>query len=151
MQSVDKTGWRQVPRSLFLAAAVMLLCEARASALDLFASHRVEVQFATSDGKPLADAEVRVYAPGDLQHVVRTGRTDAEGRFEFPADRDGLWSAEARTATEVARASIRVGGGKGEAGKTDDKTASYILVGALVVLLGVGIALRRLGRRARRR
>ena len=84
-------------------------------ALDLFATHEVTVQFATADGKPMADAEVKVYAPGDSAHVVKTGKTDKNGKFEFGTDRDGLWTAEARLGGDIARATIRVGSGSGAA------------------------------------
>ena len=39
-----------------------------------------------------------------------TGRTNSQGKFVFEADRDGMWTAEAHTAAEVARVMIRVGG-----------------------------------------
>ena len=87
-----------------------LLCNSPAGALDLFATHEVTVQFATADGKPMADAEVSVFAPGDLTHAVKTGQTDKDGKFEFGTDRDGLWTAEARSGGEIARATVRVGG-----------------------------------------
>ena len=58
----------------------------------------------------MANAEVRVFAPGDPKTPAVTGRTDAEGKFVFAADRDGFWSAEARSADQVARLMIRVGG-----------------------------------------
>ena len=67
-----------------------------AAALDLFARHQVTVQFATPDGKPMADAEVRVFAPGKTGTPTLTGRTDSSGKFEFSADQDGFWRAEAR-------------------------------------------------------
>ena len=82
-----------------------------AAAFDLFGTrHEVTVQFATADGKPLANAEVRVFAPGEPKVPAETGRTDAEGKFVFEADRDGFWSAEARSADQVAHLMIRVGG-----------------------------------------
>src|SRR6202012_4788837 len=90
------------------------LCNSPAAAFDLFATHEVSVQFATADGKPMAGAEVKVYAPGDAKTVVKTGKTDQDGKFSFGTDRDGLWTAEAHTGSEVARASVRVGGGAGE-------------------------------------
>lgn len=93
-----------------LAAALAVFGASPARAFDLFATHEVTAQFASADGKPIANAEVTVFAPGDARTPVETGRTDAQGKFVFPADRDGLWSAEARTKSEVARVMIRVGG-----------------------------------------
>ncbi len=45
----------------------------------------------------MANAAVRVFAPSDLTTPTETGRTDAQGKFVFGADRDGMWTAEART------------------------------------------------------
>src|SRR6266849_5606261 len=68
---------------------------------------RSNAQFAPTDGRRRAGAEVRVFAPGNSSRIARTGRTDAEGKFVFDADRDGFWSAEARNADYVARIMIR--------------------------------------------
>jgi hypothetical protein len=115
-------------------AAGFLACLATgptAAAIDLFARHQVTVQFATSDGKPMADTEVRVFAPGEPNRPALTGRTDSEGKFEFGADRDGLWSAEARNGGEVARATVRVGGQEAQR----EPISPLWLIGGLVVLL----------------
>ena len=88
----------------------LLLLPSSSVDFDLFATHEVTVQFATQDGKPLANAEVQVFPPGDAKNPVITGRTDAEGKFVFEADQDGFWSAEAKDADQVARVMIRVGG-----------------------------------------
>ena len=92
---------------LILLLALVLfaaLTPGPAAAFDLFARHQVSVEFATADGKPLADAEVRVFAPGKANSPVLTGRTDSKGKFEFPADEDGFWTAEARGPdNEIAR------------------------------------------------
>lgn len=96
--------------AFLLAASVCLFAESPACAFDLFATHQVTAQFATAAGKPMANAEVRVFAPGDPRTPVETGHTDSTGKYAFTADRDGMWSAEARTKDEVARVMIRVGG-----------------------------------------
>jgi len=138
----------------FIALAVMLscfaleLCNSPAGALDLFATHEVTVQFATPDGKAMGNAEVNVYGPGDPTHVVKTGKTDKDGKFEFGADRDGLWTAEARVAGEVARATIRVGGSDSD---QHDGPSPYLLIGALGVLLIMAVCYRFLRSRARER
>jgi len=116
-------------------------------AVDLFARHEVTVQFASPDGKPLADAEVRVFAPGNPQHPAVTGRTDAHGKFEFPADADGFWSAEARSGGEIARIMVRVGG-PGQGGQ--EKLSPYWLLGGLFLLLVLAFAFRIARARARR-
>ncbi len=119
-----------------------------AAALDLFARHEVSVQFATADGKPLANAEVRVFAPGKPNQPARTGRTDSEGKFEFPADEDGFWTAEARSGDEIARAMVRVGV-PGE--QTAEPPSPIWLIGALLLLLALAFGLRIARARIRRR
>jgi len=133
-------------RFIGLVFLALSLCKSPAAALDLLATHQVTVQFATQDGKPMADAEVSVFAPGDLTHPVKTGRTDKDGKFEFGTDRDGLWTAEARNGVEVARATIKVGTGSGE--DRNDRSA-YWLVGALGVLLAMAVLFRFLRARTR--
>jgi Domain of unknown function (DUF4198) len=132
---------------LLFATAACLGVESPARAFDLFATHEVTAQFATVAGQPMANAEVRVFAPGDLQTPVATGRTDANGKFVFPADRDGMWSAEARTKTEVARVMIRVGG---PAQQQPSRVSPFIVIGGLVLLLALALWYRVLRLRNRR-
>jgi nickel transport protein len=134
-------------RALFAGVFVACLASSPAAAIDLFARHRVTVQFATSEGKPMADTEVRVFAPGEPNRPALTGRTDSEGKFEFGADRDGLWSAEARNGGEVARATVRVGGGQEQ--QKDEPISSIWLIGGLLVLLAIAFwyRLKRIRRR----
>jgi hypothetical protein len=139
---------RSAARRLRIAATIVvfLLIGARpAAAFDLFATHEVTAQFATADGKPMANAEVRVFAPGEPNIPVETGHTDANGKFVFDADRDGLWSAEARTRSEVARVTIRVGGPSERRGWLNP----FAVLGALGLLLVVAFwyRLRRIGPR----
>jgi hypothetical protein len=124
-----------------------LLVPAHAVALDLFATHEVTVQFATQDGKPLANAEVQVFAPGDPKTPAATGRTDAEGKFAFAADQDGFWSAEAKGADQVARVMIRVGG---ESQNSQSWVSPYLVIGVLAILLALAIWYRVLRARSRR-
>jgi hypothetical protein len=118
-----------------------------AAAQSLFAQHEVSVQFATSDGKPIADAEVRVFAPGQPSRPALVGRTDSTGAFKFPADTDGLWSAEARSGSEIARVTVRVGGSTKEA----EPLSPLWLIGGLLLLLVLAVAYRVARARLRRR
>jgi len=138
---------RRMATAAFLAVSAGLcsIPVSRAVALDLFAAHEVTAQFATPDGKPMVNAEVRVFAPGDPSKVALTGRTDAGGKFVFDADRDGFWSAEARSADYVARVMIRVGA---EA-EPHSGPSPFLIIGVLVVLLGLAIWYRLLRARAR--
>jgi hypothetical protein len=135
-------------RAAAFSAAVALLCFVAgwpSGAFDLFTRHEVTVQFATPDGKPMANAEVRVFAPGDPNRTALTGRTDATGKFVFDADRDGLWSAEAGSTDYVARVMIRVGG---EA-QPQNWLSPLVLVGFLAVLLAIAVWYRLLRARTR--
>ena len=134
-------------RAVLAAIVVACLVPSPAAPLDLFARHNVTVQFATSDGKPMADTEVRVFAPGQLNRPAFTGRTNSEGKFEFGADQDGLWSAEARNGSEIARATVRVAGQE----QKDEPLSPYWLFGGLLVLLAVAVASRILRAWTRRR
>jgi hypothetical protein len=127
MHSVLSSRLGQVARA---AVCLVALWSTPAAALDLFARHTVTVQFATSDGKAMADAEVLVFAPGQPGRPALTGRTDSEGKFEFSADTDGLWSAEAHSASEVARVMVRVG-----AETPSEPPSPFWAVGGLLLLL----------------
>ena len=137
-------------RLAFLVLTLMIafvLTPSPAIAFDLFATHQVTAQFATQDGKPLANAEVQVFAPGDSRTPVITGRTDAEGKFVFDADQDGFWSAEAKGADQVARLMIRVG----ESQQSQSRISPFLIIGVLAVLLALAIWYRLLRIRNRRR
>lgn len=130
-------------------AALYLLVASPASAFDLFATHEVTAQFATPDGKPMVNAEVRAFAPGDPNSPPVRGRTDADGKFVFVADRDGFWTAEARSPDYVARVMIRVGGEQ----QSPNWVSPLLVIGFLVVMLALAIwyrllRARTLGRRS---
>jgi hypothetical protein len=129
-----------------LLVVAALLWPMPAAAIDLFARHRVTVQFATADGMPLADAEVRIFAPGGLERPDLAGRTDSEGRFEFSANEEGFWTAEARSANEIGRATVRVG----NVAQPAEPLSPFWVLGGLVVLLILAFAVRIARLRSRR-
>ena len=129
-----------------IGALLAALAWQPAAALDLFARHQVTVQFATSDGKPMADTDVRVFAPGEPNRPTLTGRTDKDGKFEFPADQDGLWTAEARNGGEVARATVRVGGQE----QKKEPLSPFWVLGGLIILLVIAFWYRLMRIRRRR-
>lgn len=145
MQSVLSVARQAVVSAMLLA--MLLASIGPAAAFDLFARHQVTVQFAAQDGKPLANAEVHVFAPGEPNRSVQTGHTDSEGKFEFPADKDGFWSAEARSGDEIARVMIRVGNNEPQ---KDEPLSPYWVIGGLVLLLILAFSFRILRARARR-
>jgi len=136
-----------MPRFTFAAALALTIAASPAVALNLFATHEVTTQFATQEGQPLANAEVQVFAPGDPKNPVITGRTDADGKFVFEADRDGFWSAEAHSADQVARVMVRVGG---EAQQPQSRVSPFLVIGVLAILLALAIWYRLLRARSRR-
>jgi len=141
------SGWRRGVTFLGALGTLLLLALSPSGAFSLFGTHEVTAQFATQDGKPLANADVRVFAPGDAKNPVVTGRTDSEGKFVFEADSDGFWSAEARGADQVARIMIRVGG---EA-QPQTVFSPFLIIGILAVLAAIAIWYRLLRARTRRR
>jgi nickel transport protein len=128
------------------AVALHLFAASPAGAFDLFATHEVTAQFATPDGKPMANADVRVFAPGDPTKPAATGHTDAEGKFVFAANQDGFWSAEARSSDYVARVMIRVGAEQ----QSQSWLSPVFVVGFLVIMLALAIWYRLLRARAHR-
>jgi hypothetical protein len=131
-----------------LAIAFLLAASPAIAAFDLFAQHEVTVQFATPEGKPLADTPVQVFAPGGAPRPDLAGDTDGNGRFEFPADEDGFWIAQAHSGKEVVRVLVRVGG----SGQPPERPLSpYWVFGALFLLLILAFAFRILRARLRRR
>ena len=94
----------------------------------------------------MANAEVRVFSPGDPNKPAVTGRTDAEGKFVFVADRDGFWSAEARSPDYVARVMIRVG----DEQQSQSWLSPLFVVGFLAIMLALAIWYRLLRARAQR-
>jgi hypothetical protein len=142
--------YRKRLRAAALAAAVGLAgAPAPAGAFDLFARHEVNVQFATPDGKPMADAEVQVFAPGHPDKPALTGRTDKNGKFEFSASQDGFWSAKARYHNEIASVMIRVGGQPQS--QNSEPVSPYWIFAGLFLLLVLAFGLRVMRRRARRK
>jgi len=126
-------------RSALWAALVAVLLwvagAAPARAFDLF-GREVTAQFATADGKPMANAEVRVFAPGAPAAPTMIGHADAEGKFVFSADRDGFWSAEARGSDgEIARVMVRVG----HAAPPREVLSPEIAIGGLFILLMIAL------------
>ncbi len=128
-----------------VAALFLALGPQGAAALDLFAKHEVTVHFATPEGKPMAGAEVRVFAPGRPGQPVLTGTTDNAGKFEFPANEDGFWSAEARSGSEIARVMVRVG-----STEPKERVSLFWLLSGLFLLLILAFAYRIARARAHR-
>ena len=137
---------RQAVVLLYLLGLAAAAVSGPAAAQSLFGGKQVEVTLAARDGKPMAGAAVRVFAPGDLNHAATTGKTDSSGKFYFTADRDGFWTAEARQGDEVARVSVKVSDLEGGT----ERVPPWLLIGGLLLLLALAIWYRALRVRSRR-
>ena len=126
--------------------ALQLLATSPTGAFDLFTKHEVTAQFATPDGKPMANAEVRAFSPADPNKPAVTGHTDAEGKFVFAADQDGFWSVEARSNDYVARVMIRVGNEQ----QSQSWLSPVFVLGFLLIMLALAIWYRLLRARTHR-
>lgn len=58
----------------------------------------IEIQAHYDSGQPMAEAQVQVFAPTDLQNPHLRGLTDGEGRFLFVPDQPGEWEISVRQA-----------------------------------------------------
>jgi hypothetical protein len=134
MQSVLSSRLRQAGLAAALLALLGPLSAIGPAAAQSLFARQVTVQFATADGKPIADAEVRVFAPGRPSQPALT------------ADSDGLWSAEAHSGSEIARVTVRVGGAK-----ESEPLSPAWLIGGLLLLLILAFAFRMARARSRRR
>ena len=135
-------------RQAAIAACLVLLAlvSAGPAASQTLFGRQVEVTLAAQDGKPMTDAEVRVFAPNDPNRPATTGKTDSNGKFYFTANRDGFWTAEARRGEEVARVSVRVTGLEGG----NEPLSPWLLSGGLLVLLALAVGFRVVRARSRR-
>ena len=43
------------------------------------------------DGEPMSYCETRIFSPGNSEEVFQQGLTDANGRFMFSPDIEGIW------------------------------------------------------------
>ena len=61
----------------------------------------IEIVATFDTGEPMADAQVSIYAPDELETPSQTGQTDSEGRFLFTPEADavpGNWEVTVRKA-----------------------------------------------------
>ena len=79
---------------VFTLTTALLLAPSSSVAFDLFATHEVTVQFATQDGKPLANAEVQVFPLGTVKLLRSPGA---------PMLKENLFSQPTKTASGAPR------------------------------------------------
>lgn len=68
----------------------------------------VEITAVYGEGQPMAEAQVTIYSPDNLEEPWQTGVTDAAGQFAFVPDRDGTWEVKVRQAGHGAIVQIPV-------------------------------------------
>lgn len=61
-------------------------------------THTFSVEATYSSGQPMAEAQVAVYSPDNLNEPWTTGQTDQQGNFEFSPDSAGNWEVVIRQA-----------------------------------------------------
>lgn len=69
---------------------------AHGAAIQYRQTQAVQIQANYSDGTPMNDAQVTIYAPDDPQNPKFQGTTDADGQFSFVPDIEGNWDVKVR-------------------------------------------------------
>jgi nickel transport protein len=116
---------------------------AHGARIDYTVNMAIEIVAAYDSGEPMAEAQVTIYAPDDLETPWLTGTTDDEGRFIFTPDPaiPGTWDVQVRQAGHGDIVHIPVGEGVTSAGSTGFTTVQIILMSACVIWGFVGTAL----------
>ncbi len=104
---------------LLTSVAAMPAALAHGVAVDYrVTSANVEIEATYDSGKPLANAQVVIYAPDAPTQAWLTGTADAEGRFSFtpPANQMGNWQVKVRQAGHGAVLNVPVASNSQDAG-----------------------------------
>lgn len=133
-----------------LTACAMAWAVGIPSAMAHTALHRVldtpgvTVEFGYSDGSSMAAAEVRVFAPGQKATPRQVGRTDADGRFAFLPNADGVWTVSARDEDgHVHDAEVKISGGVASSGSWWRRAVLFGSIFLNVALIAFLVELRR--------
>lgn len=72
----------------------------------------VEIKATFDNGEPMADAQVLIYSPSDLETPWKKGQTDTEGLYLFAPDADtpGAWEVTVRKAGHGGTTTFAVDG-----------------------------------------
>ena len=99
MRRTDITSSRSLfPLCIAILVALLSVESAHAHGVKLFAAAKggtIQGTAAFADGKPLPDAEIVVFDGDGTPLSALT--TDADGRFDFPFENDGVYTLELKT------------------------------------------------------
>lgn len=132
---------------LTLTVALLLALPAFAHGTDITytvdeATDEIALVALFDDGEPMAEAQVVVYSPADLQTPYLRGLADDNGLYNFSLDTgvSGTWEVTVRVASHGEVVYIPVSN-SGEIGRMATRTAlpRPLLAGAVIAALG-GVA-----------
>lgn len=85
---------------------------AHGAEIDYTIESAVSLQAKYDGGGPMAEAQVTIYAPNEVETPWNTGKTDTEGRYIFTPDASipGTWTVQVRQAGHGAVMNIVIGG-----------------------------------------
>ena len=136
-------------RLLWAALAVLLLfgltttAHAHGAKIEYTIDMTVEIRAAYDSGKPMAGAQVTVYAPNNPAQPWLTGVCDQDGRFTFVPDPSlpGTWDVQVRLAGHGDMLHITIGQDGATGGSSGFGGLQLVLMGATTVWGFVGTAL----------
>jgi nickel transport protein len=132
-----------LPIVLLLALSSTTTALAHGAKIDYTINMAVTITASYDSGEPMADAQVTVYAPNDLETPWLTATTDDEGRFTFTPDPEipGTWDIQVRQAGHGDIVHIPIGEGAASTGSTGFTSVQIILMSVSVIWGFVGTAL----------
>ena len=129
-----------VAMAIILSATITAF--AHGAHIDYTIQTTVEILAAYDSGKPMAEAQVTVYAPDEPDIPWRTGMTDRNGRYSFtPKSTPGTWDVQVRQSGHGDIVHIPIGENVAVSGGTGYSTPQILLMGASIIwgLIGTGL------------
>ncbi len=102
--------WRRLSPFLHGLGLVVVFCQpgwSHGAIATVTQSFTVEARYTSGD--PMAQAQVVVYSPDNLETPWTTGQTDTDGKFEFNPDTAGDWEVVIRQAGHGTTTTVAVG------------------------------------------
>lgn len=142
-----RSKWRPIAAVIGVWILCLLLpTEALAHGVSIKYTSDIEITIVAryDSGKPMAGAQVVVYAPDDPSTPWLTGICDDEGRFSFTPDSSmpGTWDVQVRLAGHGGMVHIPIGEGTPSSGSIGGYSYLQIALMAACVIWGsIGTAL----------